>query len=209
MVKITSYDALIVVDVQNDFLPGGALPVPEGNGVVEPLNRYIEFFVLKGQPVFATRDWHPENHISFKENGGLWPGHCVQWSEGAQYARGLKLPPDAFIINKGDRPELEAYSGFQGTLLNNLLKERGIKRVFIGGLATDYCVKNTVLGALNLGYVTFFLEDASRGVDVKPGDTERAIEEMLIRGAIKINLENYVKSIAQLPQRKFQSPQIG
>ena len=193
MVKITSYDALIVVDVQNDFLPGGALPVPEGNGVVEPLNRYIEFFVLKGQPVFATRDWHPENHISFKENGGLWPRHCVQWSEGAQFARGLKLPPDAFIINKGDRPELEAYSGFQGTLLNDLLKERGIKRVFIGGLATDYCVKNTVLGALNLGYVTFFLEDASRGVDVKPGDTERAIEEMLIRGAIKINLENIIE----------------
>jgi len=193
MVKITSYDALIVVDVQNDFLPGGALPVPEGNGVVEPLNRYIEFFVLKGQPVFATRDWHPENHISFKENGGLWPRHCVQWSKGAQFAGDLKLPPDAFIINKGDRPELEAYSGFQGTLLNDLLKERGIKRVFIGGLATDYCVKNTVLGALNLGYVTFFLEDASRGVDVKPGDTERAIEEMLIRGAIKINLENIIE----------------
>ena len=193
MVKITSYDALIVVDVQNDFLPGGALPVPKGGEVIEPLNQYIEFFASKGQPVFATRDWHPENHISFKENGGLWPGHCVQWSEGAQFARGLKLPPDAFIINKGDRPELEAYSGFQGTLLNDLLKERGIKRVFIGGLATDYCVKNTVLGALNLGYVTFFLEDASRGVDVKPGDTERAIEEMLIRGAIKINLENIIE----------------
>ena len=193
MVKITSYDALIVVDVQNDFLPGGALPVPKGGEVIEPLNQYIEFFASKGQPVFATRDWHPENHISFKENGGLWPRHCVQWSEGAQFARGLKLPPDAFIINKGDRPELEAYSGFQGTLLNDLLKERGIKRVFIGGLATDYCVKNTVLGALNLGYVTFFLEDASRGVDVKPGDTERAIEEMLIRGAIKINLENIIE----------------
>ena len=193
MVKITSYDALIVVDVQNDFLPGGALPVPEGGEVIEPLNQYIEFFALKGQPVFATRDWHPENHISFKENGGLWPRHCVQWSKGAQFAGDLKLPPDAFIINKGDRPELEAYSGFQGTLLNDLLKERGIKRVFIGGLATDYCVKNTVLGALNLGYVTFFLEDASRGVDVKPGDTERAIEEMLIRGAIKINLENIIK----------------
>ena len=193
MVKITSYDALIVVDVQNDFLPGGALPVPKGGEVIEPLNQYIEFFASKGQPVFATRDWHPENHISFKENGGLWPRHCVQWSEGAQFARGLKLPPDAFIINKGDRPELEAYSGFQGTLLNDLLKERGIKRVFIGGLATDYCVKNTVLGALNLGYVTFFLEDASRGVDVKPGDTERAIEEMLIKGVIKINLKNIIE----------------
>ncbi|GAB6076792.1 bifunctional nicotinamidase/pyrazinamidase [Desulfurobacterium crinifex] len=193
MVMITPCDALIVVDVQNDFLPGGALPVPKGNEVIEPLNRYIELFVSKGQPVFATRDWHPENHISFKENGGLWPKHCVQWSKGAQFAPTLKLPPDAFIINKGDKPELEAYSGFQGTLLNDLLKERGIKRVFIGGLATDYCVKNTVLGALNLGYVTFFLEDASRGVDVKPGDTERAIEEMLIRGAIKINLENIIE----------------
>jgi len=193
MIKITPCDALIVVDVQNDFLPGGALPVPKGDEVIEPLNRYIELFVSKGQPVFATRDWHPENHISFKENGGLWPKHCVQWSKGAQLAPTLKLPPDAFIINKGDKPELEAYSGFQGTLLNDLLKERGIKRVFIGGLATDYCVKNTVLGALNLGYVTFFLEDASKGVDVKPGDTERAIEEMLIRGAIKINLENIIE----------------
>ncbi len=193
MIKITPYDALIVVDVQNDFLPGGALPVPKGDEVIEPLNRYIEFFVSKGQPVFATRDWHPENHISFKENGGLWPKHCVQWSKGAQFASTLKLPPDAFIINKGDRPELEAYSGFQGTLLNDLLKERGIKRVFIGGLATDYCVKNTVLGALNLGYVTFFLEDASRGVDVNSGDTERAIKEMLTRGAIKIILKNIIE----------------
>ncbi|ADY73133.1 Nicotinamidase [Desulfurobacterium thermolithotrophum DSM 11699] len=190
MVKVTYCDALIVVDVQKDFLPGGALPVPEGDKVIGPLNRYIELFVSKGQPIFATRDWHPENHISFKENGGLWPKHCVQWSEGACFAKELNLPPDTFIINKGDRPELEAYSGFQGTLLDTLLRERGIKRVFIGGLATDYCVKNTVLGALNLGYVVFFLEDASRGVDVTLGDSKRAKEEMLEKGAIALKFED-------------------
>jgi len=190
MVKITPYDALIIVDVQNDFLPGGALPVPQGDRVIEPLNRYIELFTLKGRPIFATRDWHPENHISFKENGGLWPKHCVQGTKGAEFSKELKLPPDTFIINKGDKPELEAYSGFQGTVLNDLLKERGIKRIFVGGLATDYCVKNTVLGGLNLGYTVFFLEDGSQGVNVNEGDVKKAINEMLLAGAIKISIEN-------------------
>jgi len=190
MVKITPYDALIIVDVQNDFLPGGALPVPQGDRVIKPLNRYIELFTLKGRPIFATRDWHPENHISFKENGGLWPKHCVQGTKGAEFSKELKLPPDTFIINKGDKPELEAYSGFQGTVLNDLLKERGIKRIFVGGLATDYCVKNTVLGGLNLGYTVFFLEDGSQGVNVNEGDVKKAINEMLLAGAIKISIEN-------------------
>lgn len=190
MVKITPYDALIIVDVQNDFLPGGALPVPQGDRVIEPLNRYIELFTLKGRPIFATRDWHPGNHISFKENGGLWPKHCVQGTKGSEFSKELKLPPDTFIINKGDKPELEAYSGFQGTVLNDLLKERGIKRIFVGGLATDYCVKNTVLGGLNLGYTVFFLEDGSQGVNVNEGDVKKAINEMLLAGAIKISIEN-------------------
>ncbi|MEO2068103.1 MAG: nicotinamidase [Desulfurobacteriaceae bacterium] len=193
MVKITPYDALIIVDVQNDFLPGGSLPVPQGDKVIEPLNRYIELFTLKGRPIFATRDWHPENHISFKENGGLWPKHCVQGTKGSEFPKDLKLPPDAFIINKGERPELEAYSGFQGTILNDLLKERGVKRVFVGGLATDYCVRNTVLGALNLGYTVFFLEDASQGVNINKGDVEKAINEMLLAGAITISLKNVEK----------------
>jgi nicotinamidase/pyrazinamidase len=189
-VKILPSDALIIVDVQNDFLPGGALPVPNGDEVIPVLNEYIKVFSKAGGVIFATRDWHPENHLSFKENGGIWPKHCVAGTFGAQISKDLKLPSETFIINKGTRPELECYSGFQDTVLEHLLRERGIKRVFVGGLATDYCVLNTVLGAIHLGFFTFFLEDASRGVDVKPGDVERAVEKMLSEGAVKIELSD-------------------
>ncbi|MEO2152948.1 MAG: nicotinamidase [Aquificae bacterium] len=189
-VKITPKDALILVDIQKDFLPGGALPVPEGDKVIEPANRYIEIFQKAGAPIFATRDWHPENHISFKENGGLWPRHCVQNTEGAQFADGLKLPPEVFIINKGDRPEFDAYSGFQGTLLEDLLRERGVKRIFVGGLATDYCVLNTVLGGLNLGFQVFWLEDASKGIS--PEGEQRAKERMLTEGAAAVQLKDFI-----------------
>ncbi len=189
-VKLTPKDALIVVDVQRDFMPGGALPVPNGDAVVEPLNAYIEIFEKKGLPVFFTRDWHPENHISFKGYGGIWPPHCVQGTQGAEFHPDLKMPADnKFIISKGTSPDFDAYSGFQGTNLDNLLKERGIKRVFVGGVATDYCVKNTVLGAINLGYTVFLLTDAVKGVDVQPGDSDRAIDEMLSSGAIGIELK--------------------
>lgn len=185
-VMLTPFDALIVVDVQKDFCPGGALAVPDGDKVVEPLNSYIELFKKAGLPIFATRDWHPEKHVSFSINGGLWPVHCLQNSEGAKFHENLKLPPDTFIINKGDRPELEAYSGFQATVLNELLQERGVKRIFVGGLATDYCVKNTVIGGLNLGFTVFVLLDAVKAVDVNVGDGEKAIIEMLSRGAIGV-----------------------
>jgi len=187
-VKITPRDALILVDIQKDFLPGGALPVPEGDKVIEPANKYIELFQKAGAPIFATRDWHPPNHISFKENGGLWPPHCVQNTEGAKFAEGLKLPPETFIINKGDRPEFDAYSGFQGTLLESLLRERGVRRIFVGGLATDYCVLNTVLGGLNLGFQVFWLSDASKGIT--PEGEGEAEERMLTEGAIKITLSD-------------------
>ncbi len=188
MIKITDLDTLIVVDVQRDFLPSGALPVPKGDKIIGILNEYIRMFNLMSRPIFATRDWHPKNHISFKENGGLWPRHCVQNTDGAKFAENLELPPNTFIINKGDRPELEAYSGFQGTLLNSLLRERGIKRVFIGGLATDYCVKQTIIGAINLGYVSFFLKDASKAVS----DGSSAEDEMLRRGAVSIDLSMFL-----------------
>ncbi len=183
-VKITPKDALVLVDIQKDFLPGGALPVPEGDKVIEPANRYIELFQKAGAPIFATRDWHPPNHISFKEQGGLWPPHCVQNTEGAKFPKELKLPPEVFIINKGDRPEFDAYSGFQGTLLEDLLRERGVKRIFVGGLATDYCVLNTVLGGLNLGFQVFWLSDASKGIT--PEGERRAEERMLSEGAVKV-----------------------
>ncbi|HID79702.1 MAG TPA: nicotinamidase [Aquifex aeolicus] len=187
-VKITSKDGLILVDIQKDFLPGGALPVPEGNKVIEPANRYIEIFTKAKAPIFATRDWHPENHISFKENGGIWPKHCVQNTEGARFADNLKLPPEVFIINKGDRAEFDAYSGFQGTILENLLRERGVKRIFVGGLATDYCVLNTVLGGLNLGFQVFWLSDASKGIT--PEGEQRARNLMLNGGAIELTLSD-------------------
>jgi nicotinamidase/pyrazinamidase len=186
--KLTKYDALVIVDVQRDFCAGGALAVPDGDAVVQPLNSYIEVFKSANLPIVATRDWHPPNHISFRERGGLWPPHCVQGTEGAEFHPQLKLPEETLIISKATQPDLEAYSGFEGTELESLLKSKGVKRLFVGGLATDYCVKMTVLDALKLGFTTFLLEDAIRGVNVNPSDSERAIDEMLSNGAIAITL---------------------
>ncbi len=190
-VRIGSQDALIVVDMQIDFMPSGALPVPDGDKIVPVLNEYIELFERRGLPVFFTRDWHPENHISFKGHGGIWPPHCVQNTEGARFHPDLRMPLDnKFIISKGTSQDFDAYSGFQGTVLEDLLRERGIRRVFVGGVATDYCVKNTVLGALNLGFGALLLLDGIKGVDVKPGDSEKAVELMLERGAVGIELKD-------------------
>ncbi len=190
-VRITDTDALIVVDVQRDFMPGGALPVPEGDRVVGPLNEYIGLFERMGLPVFFTRDWHPKDHISFKGYGGIWPPHCVQDTEGAMFHPDLKIPSDnKFIISKGTSRDFDAYSGFQGTILADLLRERGVKRVFVGGVATDYCVKNTVIGAINEGFGAILLLDAVKGVDISPGDSDKAIEEMLSKGAVGIELSD-------------------
>jgi len=189
-IRLTVKDALIVVDMQRDFMPGGALPVQEGDKIVPRLNQYIRLFFERGLPVFFTRDWHPPDHISFKDQGGVWPPHCVQDTEGAKFHPDLYIPPDnRFIISKGTSRDFDAYSGFQGTMLDQLLKERGIRRVFVGGVATDYCVKNTVLGAINLGYEAFLLLDGIKGVDVKQGDSERAIEDMLGAGAVGVEYE--------------------
>ena len=189
--KTTNRDALVVVDMQNDFMPGGALPVPKGDKIIHRLNEYIKLFESKGLPVFFTRDWHPENHISFKGHGGIWPPHCVQNTEGAEFHRDLYIPKDnKFIISKGTSQDFDAYSGFQGTILESLLRERGIRRIFVGGVATDYCVKNTAIGGLNLGFEVFVLEDAIKGVDLNPGDVERAVEEMLDRGAAFITIDD-------------------
>ena len=177
-------DALIIVDVQNDFLPGGALAVPQGNEVVSELNRYAALFVKLGLPVFATRDWHPGHHCSFREQGGPWPAHCVAGTQGAQFARELTLPSDARIISKATTPDKDAYSGFEGTDLDARLRMRGIKRVFVGGLATDYCVLNTVKDASALGYEVVLLKDVIRAVELRPGDGRRAQEEMQRLGAV-------------------------
>ncbi|RLE52907.1 MAG: bifunctional nicotinamidase/pyrazinamidase [Candidatus Methanomethylicota archaeon] len=190
-IKVGRKDALIIVDVQKDFCPGGALPVPEGDKIIPNLNKYVEIFRKNGGKIYATRDWHPENHISFKEYGGLWPKHCVQGTEGAEFHPNLKLPEDAVIISKGTDPLREAYSGFEGTDLKKKLKQEGIVRVFVGGLATEYCVKNTVLDAIKFGFETVLLMDAIKGIDLKPSDSRKAIDEMVKRGVKTVKLENF------------------
>jgi nicotinamidase/pyrazinamidase len=182
-------DALIIVDVQNDFLPGGSLAVPDGDAVVAPLNTLIEAFEARGLPIFATRDWHPENHCSFKARGGPWPPHCIAETPGAQFAAGLRLPASATIVSKATMPDKDAYSGFGDTELDVLLRKADVQRLFIGGLATDYCVLNTVRDALSLGYEVMLVSDAVRAVDVEPGDGERAIDEMRELGAIPVETD--------------------
>lgn len=171
-------DALIVVDVQYDFLPGGALAVPDGNRVIPIVNRLIPLFAK----IVTTQDWHPVNHISFKARGGIWPPHCVQHTHGAEIHKDLKVK-NALHILKGDDPDFEAYSGFQGTDLSDRLHMDGVTTVYIAGLATDYCVKNTVLDALNHRFETYVIIDAIRGVELKPGDSEKALQEMKSAGA--------------------------
>ena len=180
--QLRSGDALIVVDVQNDFLPGGALGVAAGDAVLEPLNRCIDAFERRGLPIVATRDWHPPNHCSFQARGGPWPPHCVAGTPGAEFAPGLSLPRGARIVSKATRSDEEAYSAFQGTGLGVQLRELGCTRVFIGGLATDYCVRATALDARAAGFDVVVLADAVRSVDVEPGDGQRALEEMSAHG---------------------------
>lgn len=181
--KLARGDALIVVDVQNDFLPGGALAVPNGDQVVPVLNDYIRTFERQHLPVFATRDWHPANHCSFRPQGGPWPPHCIAGSHGAEFAANLALPSDATVISKATRSDQEAYSGFEGSDLAEQLRERSITRVYVGGLATDYCVLKTVTDACRLGFTVFVLEDAIRAVEVNPGDGARACATMAELGA--------------------------
>ncbi|MBW7859946.1 MAG: nicotinamidase [Rhodocyclaceae bacterium] len=182
-VAIGPGDALVLVDVQNDFLPGGALAVPDGDAVVPRLSRLAGRFATLGLPVFATRDWHPPDHCSFREQGGPWPPHCIAHTEGAAFAAQLALPAATRIVSKATRAAADAYSGFEGTDLDEHLRAAGAARLFVGGLATDYCVLNTVRDALRLGYRVIVLTDAIRAVDVTPGDGERAIAEMVRLGA--------------------------
>ena len=182
--------ALIVVDVQRDFLPGGPVPVAGGDQVVPLLNDYIREFTACDLPVFATRDWHPPNHCSFKENGGIWERHCVAGEPGADSAPGLELPADVAVISKGTNPAKDAYSGFQGTSLHAQLQQGRVRRVFVGGLATDYCVKHTVRDALKRGYQVVLLLDAVRAAEVKFGDGALAVADMLGWGAKWVRWES-------------------
>jgi nicotinamidase/pyrazinamidase len=177
-------DALVIVDVQADFLSGGALAVRGGERVIAPLNHCIERFVARGLPVLATRDWHPADHCSFVAQGGPWPPHCVAGTPGAAFPAALRLPPAPLIVSKGTAADHEAYSGFAGTGLESQLRAAGVRRLFVGGLATDYCVLNTVLDARALGFDVVVLDDAIAAVDAEPGDGERALERMRAAGAV-------------------------
>jgi len=189
-IKITPTDALIVVDVQRDFCAGGALEVPDGDAVVPVINQYIELFNKAGGKIVATRDWHPVNHSSFKEYGGPWPPHCVQNTPGAEFHPDLRLPADYSHVSMADSPGKDAYSGFEETNLNEILRQAAISRVFVCGLATDYCVKDTALDAVKLQYETYLLEDAIRGVNVQPDDSEKAIRDLKLKGIQRIKLSD-------------------
>jgi nicotinamidase/pyrazinamidase len=175
--------ALIVVDVQNDFCPGGSLAVANGDEVVAPLNELVKEFLARSEPVFKTRDWHPERTKHFAVYGGTWPIHCVQSTRGAEFHAGLIDDPRITIISKGTTESAEGYSGFDGTNLARLLREKGVTEVWVGGLATDYCVKHTVLDARRAGFEVKVLADAMRAVNLNATDGANAIEEMKASGA--------------------------
>jgi nicotinamidase/pyrazinamidase len=172
-------EALIVVDVQNDFCPGGALAVVDGDAVVEPINRMAAAAGL----VVATRDWHPPDHASFAEHGGPWPVHCVQDTPGAQLHPRLDRDHIDVVIDKGQDPATDGYSGFERTELAQLLRDRGVDRVHVVGLALDYCVKNTALDAVREGFEAVVHRGATRAVNVQPGDDDAAVRELLAAGA--------------------------
>jgi nicotinamidase/pyrazinamidase len=187
-------DALVIVDVQNDFCPGGALGVPDGDAVVPVLNRYAERFAAAGAPVFASRDWHPAKSAHFKAYGGVWPPHCVQGTAGAEFHPRLALPSGAAIVSKGMNPSDDAYSCFQAETDDGMpflatLGELGVGRLFVGGLATDYCVKSTVVDGVREGFEMVVLADAIAAVDLTPGDGAKAIDEMRAAGARMIRLD--------------------
>jgi len=172
-------DALLIVDPQVDFCPGGALAVPHGDGIFEAVNRVARMAPV----VVASRDWHPPDHISFRAQGGIWPVHCVRETPGAEFHPGLDQSRLDRVFSKATARSEEAYSAFAGTDLEEYLRSRGVKRLFVGGLATDYCVRQSVLDARKAGFEVVVLEDAVGAVDVNPGDGERALAEMRAAGA--------------------------
>lgn len=182
--------ALLIVDVQNDFCPGGALAVSDGDQVVEPLNKMISYAAKDGWLIVASRDWHPAVTNHFKDYGGKWPVHCIQYTHGSQFHPDLKVKGSS-IVSKATKPDEDGYSAFDGKLSNgqslvSLLKMVGVTEVYIGGLATDYCVKASALDSVKLGFVTKLLFDACRAVNLQPDDEQKAIAEMQAAGVVVI-----------------------
>ncbi len=187
--------ALIVVDIQRDFCPGGALPVADGDKIIPAVNELIRAFESGGLPVFLTRDWHPKNHVSFKAYGGVWPPHCVQNTPGASFHPSLAIPSDAEVVDKGTLRTDDTYSNFQGTDLAQKLHNLRVERIYVVGLATDYCVMNTVVDGVARGFETYVITDCVRGVNVKPTDSATAMRTMVSRGARQITSDRLLKSL--------------
>jgi nicotinamidase/pyrazinamidase len=183
--------ALLAIDVQKDFCPSGALAVPDGDKIVPVLNEYIEICNAQNYPVFASRDWHPASSRHFASAGGQWPAHCVQNTDGASFHPDLILPHTALIISKGQSPESNGYSAFEATgpegkPFEEMLRQGNVDTLLVGGLATDYCVRVSVLEALKRGFRVWLLVDAIGGVNLHPEDSQRAIDEMVSEGAMKM-----------------------
>lgn len=184
---------LVIVDLQNDFCPGGALAVPDGDTIVAAVNRAISLFTAQRLPVIASRDWHPEKTAHFRQFGGLWPPHCIQGTHGAEFHPGLLLPRDAIIISKGNDPARDDYSAFhardaQGRQLAEILETLKVCRIHVCGLATDYCVKETVMEGVRRFFEVTLLIDGVKGVDLTPGDSENALAEMRSHGVEFANI---------------------
>ncbi len=213
-IKITEKDALIIVDIQNDFIPGGALPVEDSDKIIEGINRVANYFKKINRNVILTQDWHPPEHGSFAsthpgknpgdefqtENGAigpiLWPDHCVQGTKGAEFHKNLNTALASFIIKKGRNPQVDSYSAFlendkkTETGLAGYLKSLNIKKVFICGLALDYCCYFSAIDAVNFGFEVYFLIDLTKGIDLPPGNISNCIENMIQKGIKFVNEES-------------------
>lgn len=182
-VEFDQGDALLIVDVQNDFCPGGALAIAGGDRIVPVLNQCLHRAAAHDMVIVASRDWHPADHCSFVEHGGTWPPHCIRDTAGAAFHPELALPNDAWIVSKGQARERDNYSAFDETGLAERLRAEGVERLWVGGLAQDVCVKWTVLDACREGFETHLIAAATRPVDLEPGDGQRALDEMRAAGA--------------------------
>ncbi|MDH4083598.1 MAG: isochorismatase family protein [Nitrospira sp.] len=189
MIALTPSDALLIADIQNDFLPGGALEISSGDEIIPILENYIQRFQASSLPVFLTRDWHPSDHCSFVSQGGPWPAHCVAGSPGSLPPSSFAIPSSAIIIYKATDRDQEAYSAFQNTSLDRRLRVLCVQRLFVGGLATDYCVLTSVKDARTMGYDVCLLVDGIKAVNLRPDDGRHAEEEMIGLGAVPVRLE--------------------
>ena len=187
--------ALIVVDLQRDFCPGGALPVKDGDKIVQPINALVDCFEAVRFPIVFTRDWHPKNHCSFRSQGGVWPAHAVRNTPGARFQPGLRVPKNATIISKAEAKDFEAYSGFEGTDLKTRLKKMGVRDLYITGLATDYCVKNTTIDAVKGGFRVFVVTDCVKGVNLRRTDSATAFRSMVGAGAGTTTSQRLLRSL--------------